>query len=351
MSLINKMLQDLDRRNAMAEGSAEPQPVRAVARTSSRGEWFWRVMALLMLAAAAWVGWVAYHILVPRAPLATPLAYSAEKQAQARSKIPLVKAPEKRVEQPKAEPAKAEPQVPVETMRLAHSIDTPITGPVAKPERPKKVVAEKPQPKAVEKPKIERREIAAPPNDRAEAEFRAAVELLKQGRTGQAEAGFHGALQIDPAHRGARQALVALQLERGQLESARRLLEEGLKIDPVQPDFSVALARILVERRDFPGALAALQTSAAAAEAHGEHHFLRGTVLQRLGRHKEATDAYRDSLRVQEASARSWIGLAISLEALQHRAEASEAFKRALAAGPADGELKTFAEQRIRALR
>ena len=362
MSLINKMLQDLDRRNAMADGAEAPQPVRPVGPASRKGEWFWRVVALLLFAAISWVGWVGYHILVPRPPLATPAAFAAEKQAQARAKAPPVAGVEKKAEEKSPEAPQPRPQAQVQpqpakadaqTFRLAHAIETPITGPVARPERQKKLAAEKSatdKPKT-EKPRIERRELAVPQNDRAEVEFRAAVELLRMGRTAQAEAGFLGALQLDPGHRGARQALVALQLERGQLEAARRMLEDGLKIDPAQPDFSVALARILVERRDFPGALGALQASEAAAGGHAEHQFLRGTVLARLGRHNDAADAYRQSLKVQEASARSWIGLGISLEALQHRAEASEAFRRGLALGPTDAELKSFAEQRVRALR
>jgi hypothetical protein len=47
----------------------------------------------------------------------------------------------------------------------------------------------------------------------------------------------------------------------------------------------------------------------------------------------------------------AWIVLCISLEALQQRADAADAFRHALAAGPVSAELKTFAEQRIRALR
>ena len=362
MSLINKMLQDLDRRNAMADAGPAPQPLRPVGQAARSSEAFWWIVAVLMIGAAGWMAWVAWNVFSPREPLATPAAFAAEKQAQARARAKPQPAPlvaEKQVQPaPQPQPVKAEAQVPLETFRLANSIETPISGPVARPERTRQAPAEKaaapkplPQVVLADKPRIERRELVAPPDERAEVEFRAAAELLRQGRAAQAEAGFLNALKIDPAHRGARQALVALQLERGQLESARRMLDEGLKIDPAQPDFSVALARILVERRDFPGALAALERSEAAAGAHAEHHFLRGTVLQRLGRHKEAADAYRDSLKVQEASARSWIGLGISLEALQHRAEASQAFKRALAAGPADAELRSFAEQRIRALR
>jgi hypothetical protein len=41
----------------------------------------------------------------------------------------------------------------------------------------------------------------------------------------------------------------------------------------------------------------------------------------------------------------------MSLEALEKRAEAAEAFKRALASGPVSADVRSFAEQRIRALR
>ncbi len=45
------------------------------------------------------------------------------------------------------------------------------------------------------------------------------------------------------------------------------------------------------------------------------------------------------------------MGLGISLEALQQKPEAAQAFRNALAAGPVSSELRTFAEQRIQALR
>jgi hypothetical protein len=54
---------------------------------------------------------------------------------------------------------------------------------------------------------------------------------------------------------------------------------------------------------------------------------------------------------VQAKTPQAWIGLGISLEALEKRPEAAEAFKRALAAGPVSTDVRTFAEQRIRALR
>jgi MSHA biogenesis protein MshN len=47
----------------------------------------------------------------------------------------------------------------------------------------------------------------------------------------------------------------------------------------------------------------------------------------------------------------SWVGLGISLEALQRRTEAADAFRRAVATGTLTAEVKNYAEQRARALR
>ncbi|HYT48645.1 MAG TPA: tetratricopeptide repeat protein [Burkholderiales bacterium] len=391
MSLINKVLRDLDRRHAISTGDATvpPAQVRAVEPRSDGHEWFWRVVAVLTLAALTWVSWVIYQVR-PR-PLATELALQAAEEARARPKpvrpvqvvevapkppvVPAESAPPAAEQaKPPAEPvAQAvtapKPAPAPELLRLASSIETPIVEPARKsPEKAPAVAAEKPaarvatpKPPAAKtakaplflagKSRVERRDRALSPSESADTEFRRAVELLKRGRGAEAEQAFAAALEFDPRHRGARQALVALNFERGQLENARRLLQDGLAADPAQPDFAVALARIYIERGNLQAALAAMQGSEAAAANHAEYHVLRGTILQRLGRHAEAADAYRTALNVQSSMPHAWMGLGISLEALQQRAEAAQAFRQALAAGPVSAELKTFAEQRIRALR
>jgi MSHA biogenesis protein MshN len=204
---------------------------------------------------------------------------------------------------------------------------------------------------AAEKPKLERQERFGTVAERAESEFRQAVSILKLGRGSEAETRFLKALEFDASHRGARQALVAIYLERGQLDAARKLLQDGLTIDPGQPDFAIALARIYVERRDLSGALAVLDRSAGVAGGVPEFHVLRGTLLQRLGRHAEAADSYLAALQTRATLPQAWVGLGISYEQLGKRPEAAEAFRRSLAAGELSAELKTFAEQRIRALR
>ena len=372
MSVINKMLQDLDRRQAgPGPGAAAHPHVHVVPHAQGGREWFWRTLALLIVVALGWVAWVAYQMW-PR-PVATELAYRTAEEARARAAAPPPAPPAAESATPAAQPALAttpapEPtapaaaapplsQSPPETFRLAQSIQTPITEPApartpkTEAAKPAKVAAA-PRGKAKEAaPKVERRDRLTSPAERAENEFRYAAAVLKLGRATEAEAHFARALELDADHRGARQALVVMHMERGELDTARQMLEDGLRLDHGQPDFAMALARIFIERKDLPGALAALDGSASAAAGVADFHTLRGTVLQRLGRHAEAVDAYRASLQLQSANPHAWLGVGISLEALGRRAEAAEAFRRALAAGPLTPEVKSYAEQRIRALR
>lgn len=356
MSVINKVLRDLDKRQAAGVGGqTPPTSVRSVTATSAGHEWFWRSVAFLVLIALGWVGWVFYQI-QPR-PLATELAHQAAERAARRpavAKAPVVApAPVPVVQQP-APPAQAPAKpTPPDVFRFAYRIETPIAPkePKAEPKPVAKPKAETKKQPATEKPRFERRDVALTPVEKAEVEFRRGVDLLKRGRAAEADAAFRGALAADGKHRGARQAMVALRLERGDLDGASRLLREALAADPHQPEFAVALARIHVERANLADALAVLDDAAPAAESYGELHALRGTVLQRMGRHQHAADAYRAALRAQAATPQAWLGLGISLEALQRKPEAAQAFRNALAAGPVSAEVRTFAEQRIQALR
>jgi tetratricopeptide (TPR) repeat protein len=86
------------------------------------------------------------------------------------------------------------------------------------------------------------------------------------------------------------------------------------------------------------------------AARNPEFQALRGAVLQRLGRHAEALEAYDNAIRGGTPPATTWIGLGISLEAVGRRPEAAQAYRRALTAGPVAPEAREYAESRARAL-
>jgi MSHA biogenesis protein MshN len=373
MSIINKMLRELDRRRAAGEeGDAVLRSqVRAVAPPSSRGsaEWFWRVVAMLLFLAAGWTVWVIYQ-LQPRT-VATELAHRAAEGTRRRTQVTPVSAPS-----PSPAPAQAAPGVaeappapaavaqkplpeklaaPIEMLRLALTIDTPLaprpaassggpaTGAPAKP--PAEPAARAPG--STGAARVEKRDRERGPGDRAEMEFRRAAILLNNGRVADAEDALQAALGADRSHQAARQTLVALYLEQRRIEDALRHLQEGVAANPSYAPFAVALARIHVDRRNYDEALQVLEQSGPAAKASPDYHALRAAVLQRQGRHAEAAEAYRQALNIGAQTGTSWVGLGISLEALGQRPEAAEAFRRGIATGALAPDVRAYADQRL----
>jgi MSHA biogenesis protein MshN len=198
---------------------------------------------------------------------------------------------------------------------------------------------------------VEKRDRTQAPVERAEAAYRRAAALLNSGRVADAEEALLAALHADPTHQAARQTLIALYLEQRRIDEARRHLEEGLAVNAAYVPFAVALARIHVDRRDYAVALDVLDRAAPAAGAGADFHALRGAVLQRLSRHGEAADAYRQALATGVQAGTAWVGLGISLEALDRRPEAAEAYRRGIATGSLAADLLAYAEQRAQQLR
>ena len=342
MSLINRMLQDLDRREALDAGEAKA--VRASSARRARSEWFWRALALLLTAALAWMGWVAIQLL-PRKPLVTELAYRAASDALERSEpkpaapapvaqialptpVPAAPVPPPAAPVPERAPVAAVPSLPPESLRLETELRTP--------------PAERAAPPAAKRSKVR----LSP----AETHFRRATVLLKDARAGEAEEHLQAALQVDPSHTAARQAYVSLLLEQQRISTARGLLLDTLGADPAQAPFALALARIYAMGRDYAGALAVLDRAASGGQTSADFQAFRGAMLQRLGRHEEALVAYQNSVREGTAPATAWIGYAISLEAVGKRSEAAQAYRQALTTGPISAEAREYAESRARSL-
>ena len=361
MSVINKMLQDLDRRQALA-GVGDAQIVRPSPTKVAGREWFWRILAALLACLLGWMGWVAVQLL-PGKALVTDAAYQAAAAAKnqpapkpapptpaaapvAAASVPAA-AP---APPPAAAPAAAEsPRPASDALRLAVQIETPMKA--TEPE-PVKAEAAKPKPAPVIKPKpatVDKRERTPSATDAAEAHFRRAALLLSHGRVSEAEDQLIAALNADAAHQAARQTYVALLLEQSRTDAARRVLQDALALNPAQATFALALARIHAEQRDYYAALEVMDRAGSIAR-NADFQALRGAVLQRLARHGEAVEAYQNAIRGGTQPATTWVGLGISLEATGRKADAAQAYRRALAAGPIAPEAREYAESRARAL-
>ena len=364
MSLINRMLQDLDARQAAPDGRHPlPADVRPLPpRPASRRPLILAALAVLALAVALLVT----QLPPPSSPVAPPpvAALPPPAAVAVAEPAPLAAA------EPPVEPAPA--AAPLETKRPASPEKKPAAttakaaddAGAAKParlpapgEKPSASSSKAPDAappanaKGGKPPTIERAEstgATGSPRERAEAEYRQAIGALNQGRIDDAIDGLRKALRDDPPHIGARQLLVRLLLEAKRAEDAAQVLQDGLQGQPAQLGWAMTLARLQVDRGDLAGAWQTLEFSLPAAGHSADYQGFAGHVLQRLGRFREAAVHYLNAARLAPGDGRWWLGLGLALEADGRASEAREAFLRAKQSGNLGGALGALVEQKLR---
>ncbi len=184
----------------------------------------------------------------------------------------------------------------------------------------------------------------------AENEFRRAYQLMRQGRSTEALAGYESALRLDPGHDMARQSMVSLLLEKKRNADAERVLQEGLKNNLQQSSFAMLLARLQVERNALPQALDTLQNSMPYAEKRADYQAFVAALLQRQNQHEEAVAHYQAALQLTPNNGVWLMGLGISMQSLKRDAEARAAYRRALETHSLNNELQEFVERRLKDL-
>ncbi|NVD97522.1 tetratricopeptide repeat protein [Massilia sp. BJB1822] len=389
MSLINKMLQDLDARGSGAAasqgGSSAVRPVTAAVRPMPR--------TLLILAAVAGVViFVVAAIFAWRAltrPSPSSLSASAKAAASASAATPAASiAP-----MPAAEPA------PVAAAMLAPAAAASAPASVTPPSAPigAQVQATEPAPKQVAaapsqdaKPASVSATPAEPPvkarsaekrrtepalrtspaparspiaekeearlrgdaglnkAQQAENEYRRGLSAMQEGRVHDAIARFEQTLANNPRHEAARQTLVGLLIENQRGDEAMQHMQQALALDPGQAQMAMLLARLQMERNG--PAIDTLQRTLPHAAANADFRAFLAGALQREQRHAEAAEHYQAALRLQAGNSVWWMGLGISLQALKRNAEARAAFNEAKASGRLSPELQTFVERKLQQL-
>ena len=399
MSLINQVLQDLEKRHATDPGlKSLPPQVRAIRAGSPA---LVRLLAVALILLLAAIGAFVYRSGGWR-PLATPQATvpqrpdTVKKQFSPPPPAPLtIAAPTPASAAVTSSEVAVEPAVhagllpPVSRLSQELSFNPGTAPPSVPPARPKTGVrTEKPRASkpAAAKPSV-RREVAAPAavdstaaapapvtaavaqpvppegpsaidkqmremtaQQRAETAFRGGVAQLQEGRLSAAETYFRDALKEDPMHVGARQALLGLMLDGGRNGEAEELLRRALELNPRQPRHAMVLARLEVDRGELAGALNTLVGALPHVRSDPEFYAFLAALLQRDGRHRDAAEYYRTALQSSPGNAVWLMGLGMSLRATDQFADAREAFHRAADSKQLDAELQAFVERQVREL-
>jgi MSHA biogenesis protein MshN len=334
MSLINKMLQDLDARGGGAAG-ADPHVVRPVVRPTPKlvPRVALAVGVVALLVVGGWFGWRALQTPpVVKGPM--PLAPVPPGMVRVTPPQP---AP---VPEPAPEPVAAVPEVSA----VIEAAPAPAPAP-----RPRRVVAppvRAPQAEPVVETDAVTRS-AAPRT--SETEYRRALADLQDGRVTDAIAALERCLLLDPRHDGARQTLVGLLVEAGRRDDAMRQLQLGLGLDPRQPAMAMLLARLQLEKNDA-GAVDTLLRTLPYAQGNGDYQAFLAGVLQRQQRNSEAVVQYQAALAATPGNAVWLMGMGMSLQAEKRLPEALAAFQQAAASGTLPPDLQAFVDRKVQQL-
>lgn len=336
MSLINKVLRDLDVRHAAEAQRTLPNEVRPLPAGESRHP---KRMALLsaglvaLAAASIWGAWT--YLAAPAPTVAAPVAAAAVPEAPPLPML-VIAPPEPVAEKPAPDaapatpsPASEAPPTQASSLQLSITLRAPaqaVTAPAAT--------------------RIEK-QIHDDAHARADAAYRSAQAARQEGRAGEAVAGLRQALREEPGNANARQLLLSLLVDGRQWPEAEAALREGLDISPANAGWAMALARIQVESGQPDQAWATLQKYQAAGEGNADYQGFAGALLQRLQQPAEAIDHYQAALRLRP-DARWWAGLGLTLDAAGRADEAREAFRQAQAMGGLAPEMAALVERRLK---
>jgi len=349
MSLINKMLRDLESRQ---DGSDPRKPkaiyedLQASRAVNNRTPHRVPMVAIALVGVAAVMGVAAWYLMNKPAGTA-PEPAIAVTPPPVTPETPAVAAAPVQTPQPAsvARPPVVQPR-PAVRREGPKTVKPPPTPP---PVRRAKPVAAKPMMAAAPVARPGQMEKVVRPlstSELAESAHREAAVLLQQGRSGEAEQKLRTALGHQPGHAAARELLIGLLLQRGARDEARQQLETGIAQSPGHFTFHRLLARLHVDAGQEAQALALLESINARARNDIEYQRFLAALYQRAGRHADAVKAYRQAVTLRPYDGRAWLGLGISLEALEHWPEAATAYQRALAGQGLDERLADYARQR-----
>lgn len=143
-----------------------------------------------------------------------------------------------------------------------------------------------------------------------------------------------GALEINPRHAGARNALGSALCELGRYNEAETEFRRAIEIRHNFPDALCNLGTVLRWKGRFLEAETPLRRALKLSPRHCETQVSLGLALSSLGRLREAEEHLKSALKMAPRNVGAWVGLAEIAAFEGHFDEAEALYKRALEIDP-----------------
>lgn len=190
-------------------------------------------------------------------------------------------------------------------------------------------------------------EVKLTPKQLAKKRFTLASEAERDGKLKEAISYYDQTLVLDPSMHEARKQLAALHYGQGQLAKASEVLQQGMLLFPQQLDFALLLARVQQASGQADLALVTLANIPDTHPLARQKWMAQSDLAQKLGQFSLSEQAYRQLLQQEPQQAKWWMGLAYALDSQQQFTQARQAYRTALGHRGLSAQASAFIEQRL----
>lgn len=153
------------------------------------------------------------------------------------------------------------------------------------------------------------------PIQNAEYQYQQALESIQQGLLSDAISQLKQALQLNPRHGTARKTLAGVLLHENKNGEAEQVLIEGQNLDPTNLEMAMTLARLQVENGSTTSALSTLERSSSYAGQSGDFLAFEASLYQKKEEHANAINLLIRALQTNPGNGKWRLALAVSQRA------------------------------------
>jgi MSHA biogenesis protein MshN len=181
--------------------------------------------------------------------------------------------------------------------------------------------------------------------------FEQRIQLsLKNGDTAAAMKDLNSLIALEPRNASARKRLASLEFAQGNPKRAAFLLDQGIKLSPADSSMRLMLARLLFREDRNAQALSLLIEHPKSVIADNELLSFRAALAEKQKDYATSLQDYAVLLKRQPGNARWMLGLAISQDKQKMYGEAIITYKKVKSSNQLSTQVVSFVDGRLAAL-
>jgi len=196
---------------------------------------------------------------------------------------------------------------------------------------------------------VNKKQRAYTAQEKSQQAYAAALSLYNQGSSQQAKLSLKEALGFGAHNRKAYRLLSAIYLEEGRADLASEIIEQGLAVHANDQELLRLHLQALVQDANYPEAIVVMEQRLRLTSPE-DLGYLAG-LYQKNKDHLNAVKFYAQALQLKPSKSIWWIGQGISFEVMENYDEAVQAFQQSISTGQLSSKIAQYAISRINTIK